>query len=98
MRHKYKAGCGVRNIFKVRCGIKIQRRDLDMTYFESGVGPATCRILNESQNLKIQEGKTLIGNRLNRISSEVTGGIGMKILVGTGWRDWIKNSLSWMRD
>ena len=64
MRDKLKieAGCGIMKIFETKCGMKLQRRDRDKLHFEGGIQDktATCGIVSESQNLKIQEGTTLL--------------------------------------
>ena len=52
IRLKIKTGCGIMKIFEKGCGRKLQWQDSHKT--------ATCRILSESQNLKIHEGTTLL--------------------------------------
>ena len=41
MRLKIEAGCGIREILKARCGMKIGRRDRDMLRFEGGIEDRT---------------------------------------------------------
>ena len=41
MRLKIKAGCGIRDSFKARCGMKIGRRDRDILRFEGVIGVGT---------------------------------------------------------
>lgn len=49
-------------IFETECGMKLQWRDWDKLHFEGGKPDkmAICRILNQSRNLTIHKGTTIL--------------------------------------